>query len=1497
MSGKPAVLIIALLLIFPFLSKAQPKSPFSGDVSVFGKELTSFMGPNLKEDQLINLNRFLQRWDSASFGRENMIMIIDISSQLSSRSMRPAPHFNDYLLAINAFSDKITDLSSFSKWLAGLSELIFDPKYSNDMLDRYFKNTSSMITENVIFDSGTVKWKIKNKNLEFLHDTVFCVSVSDATLTCLSQRDSTEIYKVSGIYFPESQIFKGTKGIITWEKAGYQPAEVFAELGNFTLNTTKNNFIFDSVKFTNKSWFKTPVLGSLSDQSVTFTIKEKANFPRFESYTKHFVINEIFKGVNFEGGLSFEGAIVKGTGEGFRPAKITLLRNDTLYLKVLSKEFLFSKGGLNCQSASIALYLRNDSVYHTNIGFSYFANSRQVNFFRTNNPISKSPFFNSYHNLDMYFEYLSWNMNESKIILSRGRGASLGSAQFESLSYFTGVYFMQLMGLDDYHPLNRLIQFAEWHYSETFPVADFAKWLGKPQEIVTGMCIDLANRGFIFYDRSANEVTIKQKTKDFLASYAKKKDYDAINIMSETKSPVDNAVLDLKNLKLTIYGVKGVVLSDSQKVAIYPYNQKLIVGKNRNMEFDGIVKAGLFTIYGRNFKFSYDTFRIKLNTVDSLRLAIETDKRDVYGNRVLKDIDNLMQSGSAELFINDPGNKSGIKSIRKYPVFNMISDSYIFYDKLSGLDNIYKKEDFYFRIDPYTFENIDHFNREALLLPGEFVGGNILKPMRQSISIRENLSLGFDMVIPKEGIDLYGGMARLFNSIKMDSKGLTGAGTMNHLTSTTTSELYKFFPDSVITKATTFVIAKDNEGKYPNLDSKDVSIKWLIDKNEMLAKNEKGKSFSIFANGTSLDGSVLLTPVGLNGSGIVNMEDSKISSRFFNFASNSLKADTANYNIKSHTTEGYAFIAENARTEINFDKKMSNFRLNTDSSMVKFPEIKYICKMTDFNYNIETRVLNMEQKTKSDAAMMSPENLLKVNFRNLDKPTFFSTNNLHDTISFASLKGSYHLDQEFIEAENINYIRIADALIQPGSGKIIINRNAMIQELQNSVIALNNKHILHSAKVNIESTKKYSGSAVYDYIDDSKNIQQISFPELSVDTLTTTAKGFIPAEQKFMLNPAFSFTGDVKISSREDFLTFTGSAGINHNCDGLKSSNIKFKSSIDPHNVMIPIGEKPRDNNDNLVFSGSFINSDSLHIYPAFLSPQKSYTDVAVVTSSGWLSYQKIQGRYVITSLEKLADPSLPVNQVSLDKNFCVLSGEGKLNFGAGFDLVTLSSAGKVIQSIDSGKVNVEAILGLDFHFSSEALKIMANDIRMIPSLNPVNLSSENYSRSMKELIGNDAANQLMGDIDIPGAQKSLPKEFNFKLLLNDVNMVWNEASSSFRSVGKIGVGFVGQQPLNIYVEGYIDIQRRRSGDMIDIYLKAGESIWFYFSYFRGVMMTQSSDNEYNTLIVNTKLSDRKHPQATIRMPYTYMISSEDRLSKFLRRMTGENSEEDSGVK
>ena len=104
-----------------------------------------------------------------------------------------------------------------------------------------------------------------------------------------------------------------------------------------------------------------------------------------------------------------------------------------------------------------------------------------------------------------------------------------------------------------------------------------------------------------------------------------------------------------------------------------------------------MVNAGLFTIYGHKFRFDYDTFKVDLSSIDSIKIAVETDILDPYGNPYIKDIENLIQLGSAEVFIDDPMNKSGQRKLEQYPIFNATSYSYIFYDKIAGLEGFIPK--------------------------------------------------------------------------------------------------------------------------------------------------------------------------------------------------------------------------------------------------------------------------------------------------------------------------------------------------------------------------------------------------------------------------------------------------------------------------------------------------------------------------------------------------------------------------------------------------------------------------------------------------------------------------------------------------------------------------------------------------------------------------------------------------------------------------------------
>jgi hypothetical protein len=490
-----------------------------------------------------------------------------------------------------------------------------------------------------------------------------------------------------------------------------------------------------------------------------------------------------------------------------------------------------------------------------------------------------------------------------------------------------------------------------------------------------------------------------------------------------------------------------------------------------------------------------------------------------------------------------------------------------------------------------------------------------------------------------------------------------------------------------------------------------------------------------------------------------------------------------------------------------------------------------------------------------------------------------------DTVKFQSGSASYYLQEEYVKVKDVNYIPVADALIQPGDGVLYISKGAVIRETDSAIVAINNKHLVHSAKINIASSANYYGSGIYDYTDEDGKTQLINLREIKVDTMATKALGYIPESQNFTLNPAFTFSGDVTLRSKDDHLTFTGAAGIVTDCKSIRNSPVKFSAVIDPANVLIPISDKPRDINDNLLFSGTFVTLDSAGVYPAFLSERQSWSDNPLLNAEGFLFHDKGAGKYRIASMEKLSDLSLNGNMVTFDRFNCILTSEGNINFGVNYDLLNLSSSGRVVQNTDGSDVELQTMMGLSFYFSPEALQMMADDIRTVPTLKAVNLSSEFNKKAMRDLIGPEAAKALSEELQLFGMVKTLPKQFSYQLMLNEVNFKWNPNTMSFMSQGKIGIGFIGNQPLNIYVDGWVELQRKRSGDILDIYLKANDNVWYWFSYFRGVMMSYSSNDPYNVLLGGIKDKLRKDPKSNSQVEYEYMIGPRDRLIRFLRRM------------
>jgi hypothetical protein len=151
-------------------------------------------------------------------------------------------------------------------------------------------------------------------------------------------------------------------------------------------------------------------------------------------------------------------------------------------------------------------------------------------------------------------------------------------------------------------------------------------------------------------------------------------------------------------------------------------------------------------------------------------------------------------------------------------------------------------------------------------------------------------------------------------------------------------------------------------------------------------------------------------------------------------------------------------------------------------------------------------------------------------------------------------------------------------------------------------------------------------------------------------------------------------------------------------------------------------------------------------------------------------------------------------------------------------------------------------------------------------------------------LIGKENADKLLAQASLYGSFKKIPAELQKSLVLSQVKFKWNPETKSYISFGKIGVGNILKEQANRYFDGKIEIIKKRSGDVINIYIELDPNNWYFFTYQRGMMQTISSNDEYNTIIKETKPSDRKYKHQKGEQPYQFMYSTVRKKDDFLKK-------------
>jgi hypothetical protein len=1035
-------------------------------------------------------------------------------------------------------------------------------------------------------------------------------------------------------------------------------------------------------------------------------------------------------------------------------------------------------------------------------------------------------------------------------------------ATFRSKTYFKKFIYDKFQGIANYNPLALMKEFIVKgnQGKREFTIMQLASYLKQNPEDLRIAMLKYSYYGLLSFDLDNDNVVVKDKLLNYISNSQNKLDYDIIEFYSAVPPAQLNGSINLLNFDMTIRGVAEIQMSDSQNVIIYPKNREIILKKNRNYTFAGRVKAGKFEFFGKEFSFDYEQFKVNLNNVDSLRMIVDGKDKDAFGKPIQVPCKTVIEDINGDLLIDHPGNKSGIfsKNLAQFPIFNSKKESFAYYDRKTIQKGVYGRDKFYFKLEPFQLDSLDNFSNAGLNFKGKFTSAGIFPDFAEPLVLQADYSLGFERNAPAGGFPMYGGKGKFNNQIQLSNLGLRGNGTIDYVTSTTTSKNFMFFPDSTNARAESFAVKEVKGGKaeFPEVASTNIYMHWMP-KRDVMQTYDKDSTFNMFKGQTHFHGRLDLSPQMLTGNGKIDFGNAELRAPLMKFKQNKFDSDTADFALKSEEFKSLSFETDNVKAHIDFDNRSGDFASNGKGSIVKFPVNQYICFMDNFKWFMDKETIEMNGANKK-----APGTIPEYTDLDLQGPEFISVHPKQDSLRFVAPSAKYDLKKHIIAAKEVVYINVADARIYPDKGEVTIEKDAYIRPLTNAKIMANTvtkHHKMYNANLNIYTRKSYAGSCNYDYVDETKGKQTLYFSNIQVDTTAQTyAETTVAEDAKFALSPHFDFKGKVKLLASEEYLIFNGQTRIQHACTMVNKTWFQFKSQINPNAIQIPISADPVDENGKPIAVGVMSTTDSTHVYSAFLSKRKNKNDVEVLTGEGFLVFDKGVGEYRVSNKEKLIERNLPGNYVSLHVNSCVLYGEGKMNLGADLGQVKMIPVGTATHYLVPDSTSFDLMMTLDFFFDDGLMEKIATAITDKTDLPSTNFARPVYEKGLRELIGKEKADKAISDVNLYGKMKKFPDELKTTFLFTDVKMRWNQKTKSFVSTGKIGIGNINKTQVNKMVDGKIALERKRTGDVLHIYIQIEDGKWYYFEYNRGIMNAISSDEAWNTVIKDMKSDKRE---------------------------------------
>lgn len=1451
--NKLCKLICLFIGLFAMSNQVQAQKSFSRDSAKFIKEYSTYVLQLNSEEAKSEVKQFQELWETGVFSKSQQEAINQMANSMLLNEMKPEPYFIWLTKCINAWALQGLDKKVLQDFIKISSENLETNKLG---FLSFMKTCYPLFKDNILADNSQRQWFVRDNKYTLSSKGGVSIEFVKSDLICKAVVDSMIIFNTTGVFYPNKQIWKGDKGKMTWQRHGNTDA--FVEFGEYQVDLNGSNIKIENVDYTNTEFFTVKVKGVFEDK-VSYTtdsaLVSNSNYPSFSTYdAKVEIKNLVGDQARYFGGISVKGKEIFSQTVGDKPATIELLSAGKPRIIAKSTSFKISGRSAISQGAEIYILMDSGSVHHPKAIFNYNFEKKLVIISRGKEGLTRSNFEDNYHNIELEVDNVIWQQKDSFIYFDNP--SSDKPAIIESLNYYKRFKYDKIQGMLSANPIEVMVRYVISNRSNDFYLPDYAKYRRNERDNMLQQVFDLADGGFLRYNRTTDSIHVEPKMFNYYYASKGVKDYDVIRLSSVIAAR-SNAYLNLLNDEIVVEGVRRFNFSDSQNVTAVPTEQTLTINGNRSIQFGGMIRAGRFDLFSKDFIFDYETFATLPTTIDSLRIYYPDE------NNQMRRVNSVLSNLFGVLEIDKPNNKSGLKDYPEYPIFRSTRGSEITYEMPSNHNSAYKAngasdaDDFKFIVDPFEIDSMDNFTVEGLQFDGTFVSAGIFPEFRYKASIQEDFSLGFKTTTPPGGYAMYKGKGQGKMAMSLSNQGFYGSGTIDYSGTSIESESFLLLPNQTVATANKFTVPES--GKYPAVVGANLGTTWNPYEDKMsLATTGADATMKVFKMGYDFKGVMKVTPSALKADGILSWSEAEFTSKNMVYQKNGVTADSGAIKIYAADPNKIAFNSGNLKSNIDFDKREGKFTTNNPNDLTILPFNQYGSNLNDYKWNMNDKTIDINiGKAGSKAAY------------------FVSTRPDQDSLKFEAKHALFNIATGVLAIDQIPYIDVADSRVFPFEGKAFVRENAEMDTLFNSKIDANRIdkfHQFYACKTKVQGRNQLRATGSFNY-ENRHGKQEVFFDSIYAQNKVLFADAYVEDKDDFVIDRRIGYKGVMRVRGNSQANHLFGYVKPLHGFDSFGSKWVRYRDSIDRNNVVLRLGI-PQDEDGRTLPIGVYGYGNGAGYYPMFYGWKERYSDNEITADTGLLYYDYTKKELVIGSEAKLFRNSLQGNTMRIDPEKSFLTAEGRMELGFDYKQTNIKFAGEAtyLEGDSTFTFNLLNLIEMPYpmelvdqitKMATEAggTPVSITDLFVKKAFAATLSPNENVSKAIKKLeedkkfkgTEQDSSGLNSGILkEVKDLSDKLLKKMPMRLIAFRVDgLRYVPRERALFSNSKIDLFQVGDNMINKSFDCMYEIEKKRSGDVFTLYIEFTKNDWVFLNYVRGVLYILTSDDQFNRNMPN----------------------------------------------